>query len=99
MAKRHTSDFTPNMEDLREELRLARQALQAAYDQFNYADDPVLVEACIYEIKATQARYDYLLRRIKLLSGRPVALRHATISAASPCVAASATKGGNICPS
>ncbi len=99
MAKRHTSDFTPTVQDLHEELRLAQQALQTAYDQFNYADDPVLVEACIYEIKATQARYDYLLRRIKLLSGRPVAMRHGAVSAASPCVAASATKGGKICPS
>ena len=29
------------------------------------ADDPELVESCIYQIKALKARYNYLLRLVK----------------------------------
>lgn len=53
------------MQDLFGELNEARLALLQAYDRFNAVSEPELVDACVYEINAQLARYDYLLRRIK----------------------------------
>ena len=38
-----------------------------AYSSFNQASDHDLIESYVYEINALQARYNYLLRRIKQL--------------------------------
>lgn len=40
-----------------------------AYLQFDTVEDPDLVESAVFEIKALQARYTYLLRRVKALGG------------------------------
>ena len=50
---------------LKGELRQAQDSLVNAYHRFDRADAPELVEACIYEIKACSARYDYLYRCIR----------------------------------
>ena len=50
---------------LRGELQQAQDALINAYHRFDHADAPELIEACIYEIKAYSARYDYLYRCIR----------------------------------
>ena len=55
----------PELETLKEELHSARNDLQTAYSQFNLAVEPELIESCIYQIKAIQARCNYLLRAIK----------------------------------
>ena len=47
------------------ELRDTAQALRRAYERFNYACEPELVESCVYEINALQAKYNYLLRVAK----------------------------------
>ena len=36
---------------------------------FNAAKDPDLIESYVFEINALQARYSYLLRRVKELDG------------------------------
>ena len=55
----------PNeLESLKQELKQAQDALFIAYHRFDRADAPELIDACIYEIKACSARYDYLYRRI-----------------------------------
>ena len=50
-------------------LERTRVLLTQAHGDFNAASDPDLTESYIYEIKALQARYGYLLRQIKELSG------------------------------
>lgn len=62
-------------EELAEELRDTRYQLRRTYLQFNSTDDPDLIEAALFEIKAHQARHCYLLRQIKLLDQRNQALR------------------------
>ncbi|HPE15468.1 MAG TPA: DUF2508 family protein, partial [Oscillospiraceae bacterium] len=44
-----------------------RSAVQQAYVSFNSVKDPELVESFVFEINALQARYAYLLRRVKEL--------------------------------
>lgn len=56
----------PSREELlRQELRSAAQELALAYDRFDQASEPELVEACIYEIQAIHARYSYFYRAIR----------------------------------
>ena len=53
-------DILYNMDELRRQLHYARM-------QFNQATEPELVDACVYEISALQARYDFYLRRAREL--------------------------------
>ena len=53
------------MQPLIDELDSSRSALACAYARFDESTEPELIEACVYEINAAQARYNYLLRRIK----------------------------------
>ena len=54
-----------SLQELFTELSDTRFALSQAFDRFNNTTEPELVDACIFEISATQARYNYLLRVIK----------------------------------
>lgn len=76
---------TDENRELRRELLAAAQALRLAYERFNYACEPELVESSVYEIKALQARYSYLLRAAK--------------TAEEPAAAALAAEGGGPCRS
>ena len=87
MAKKRMTRYTPTKEELTEELRLTAQALRGAYDKFNFVTEPELVEAAIFEIRSLNARYSYLIRRVKELEE------------SSAYVAASAMKGGQLCQS
>ena len=67
---KRTANDTPISGDrelvrLRGELSAARRELSAAWREFNQAADPDLIEYSIYQINATKARYNYLLRAIK----------------------------------
>ena len=108
MAKRPTTD--PALRQLKQELLNTTQALKDAYIRFNLVCDSELIDASIYEISALKARCNYLLRRIKELSGEsvPSAVPRAhPVQAASaaaeeppaPCVAADAMIGGPVCRS
>lgn len=55
----------PELLALREELREAQWELTLAYRRFDRAVDPELVEACVYQISASKARCNYLIRSIK----------------------------------
>ena len=55
----------PELIRLREEFRQAQGDLSAAYNSFDQAVDPELVESCVYHISAVKARCNYLIRRIK----------------------------------
>lgn len=47
-----------------------RKLLNQAYSAFNMHSDPDLIESCVYEINALQARYAYLARRLRELEHR-----------------------------
>ena len=42
-----------------------RCTLDELYEQFDRVSDPSQVEACIYEMNAVMARYDYTLKCLK----------------------------------
>ena len=55
----------PALTELKTSLQETQSALNSAYTAFDYASDPELTEACIYEIQSLQARMNYLVRQIK----------------------------------
>lgn len=55
----------PELLALKDALTAAQVDLVHAYQQFDQALDPELVESCVYQISAVKARCNYLLRRIK----------------------------------
>ena len=75
---------------LRKELQQTNVALKCAYDKFNYVTEPELIE-----ISALMARYSYLLRCIE---EQEPAARSGGQTAVPAAVAASAGKGGPVCP-
>ena len=50
-------------------LASTRTLIQQAYGGFNTVSDSDLIESYVFEINALQARYSYLLRRVKELDG------------------------------
>ena len=52
---------------LLEGLSQTRLLIAQAYSGLNTAHDPDLIESYVFEINALQARYSYLLRRVKEL--------------------------------
>jgi len=93
MAKRPTTD--PALRELKQELLRTNDALKDAYTRFNCVCDSELIEASIYEISALKARYSYLLRCIK---EQEPAARSGGRTVSPAAVAASAGKGGPVCP-
>lgn len=56
---------TEEMQQLLEELKRTQGALDLAQLNFEQVKDPALVDCYIYELKAAQMRYQFLLRRVK----------------------------------
>ena len=56
-------------QELLESLRATREQMHQAYSGFNNTSDSDLIDAYVFEMKALQARYSYLLRRVKELEG------------------------------
>lgn len=56
---------TPRPSPLESELRTAWGELYNAYQRLDAAEDPALVESCVYRISAEKALCDYLLRTVK----------------------------------
>ena len=48
-----------------EELEKARYDLALAYDNFQNAMEPDLIDCCIYQVNALQMRYKFLLTKAK----------------------------------
>ena len=55
--------------ELMASLAHTRTLINQAYGSFNNACDSDLIESYVFEINALQARYNYLLRRVKELEG------------------------------
>ena len=65
-SQRRTAAAQDNIRsELLASLNSTRVQIAQAYGGFNTASDRDLVDFYIYEIKALQARYDYLLRQVK----------------------------------
>ncbi len=52
-------------DDILLELDSVKQSLEMVAARFNYQNDPDLLEACIYEMKALNARFRYLTREAR----------------------------------
>ena len=63
----------PEMERLKTELYQAQDELQQAYHHLDLVLEPELVESCIYQISAIQARCNYLIRTIKAYDPEAIA--------------------------
>ena len=61
------------LNDLLHSLSRTQREIEQAYNRFNFASDPDLVESYVYEINSLQCRYNYLLRRVKECSGSSAA--------------------------
>ena len=57
----------PALLELKTSLQETQSALSSAYTAFDYASDPELTEACIFEISSLKAKMNYLVRQIKEL--------------------------------
>lgn len=54
---------------LRSETLTLRSTLDELYDRFDSITDPVQLDACIYEMNAVMARYDYTIKCLKSFDG------------------------------
>ena len=52
---------------LREEIKKTENEMDVIRNHFEQVVDPTLIDCYIYELKAVQLRYQFLLRRFKLL--------------------------------
>jgi len=52
-------------EELKREIEDVKKALELADAKFSYALEPELIDSCIYELKAGQLRYKFLLKQMK----------------------------------
>ena len=57
--------------ELMRSLSMTRTLINQAYGSFNYTSDSDLIESYVFEISALQARYNYLLKRVKELEAVP----------------------------
>ncbi len=57
-------------QELMDFMAKTRVEINQAYAGFNMQTDPDLIDSHVYEIRALQSRYSYLVRRLKELSAR-----------------------------
>lgn len=67
--KRQRTKSTDTLEnlELKAEIDRTRHRLESVRNQFEEVVDPTLIDCYIYELKAVQLQYQFLLRRFKLL--------------------------------
>ena len=67
--KRQNTNVPDTLEnlELKAEIDRTRHRLESVRNQFEEVVDPTLIDCYIYELKAVQLRYQFLLRRFKLL--------------------------------
>ena len=67
--KRQRTKSTDTLEnlELKAEIDRTRHRMESVRNQFEEVVDPTLIDCYIYELKAVQLRYQFLLRRFKLL--------------------------------
>lgn len=65
--KKQKEEFLAENSRLRAEIDRTRHTIESARSQFEQVVDPTLIDCYIYELKAAQLRYQFLLRRFKRL--------------------------------
>lgn len=65
--KRGQSRQENERQELQRCIEEVKRSLNQAYTAFNMADDTDLIESCVFEINALQARYNYLVKQMKWL--------------------------------
>ena len=61
-----TEEISETKEDLLEDLKKTRYALEVAYSGFDNVTDPDLIDCYIYQVNAILKRYKFLLEKITL---------------------------------
>lgn len=56
---------------LYEDMKKAREDMDAAYANFDYVTDPALIDASIYKVNAVLKRYQYLKEQAEKLDSPP----------------------------
>ena len=59
-------ELSETKEDLLEDLKKTRYALEVAYSGFDNVTDPDLIDCYIYQVNAILKRYKFLLEKISL---------------------------------
>ncbi len=54
--------------NLLQEIRIAKNALEASYSNFQQATEPELIDCYIYMINANQLRYKFLISRARQIN-------------------------------
>lgn len=67
LFRKRKQDAEPENLDLRAEIDRTRLTIESARNHFEQVVDPTLIDCYIYELNAAQLRYQFLLRRFKLL--------------------------------
>ena len=67
--RRDISGQDEERRELMRSLSHTRTLINQAYGGFNSASDSDLIESYVFEVNSLQARYNYLLRRVKELEG------------------------------
>lgn len=66
--KKKETSVSEEKKKLLSEIEEALSDLRYARSCFEEASEPEMIEACIYEIKSAEARYNFLLRKAKLMT-------------------------------
>jgi len=64
-SKKRPDPLESERRELLGELHAAKAELERARRAFDYATEPELVEASVYELGALEARYSFALRRLR----------------------------------
>lgn len=64
VSLREIEEISETKEDLLEDLKKTRYALEVAYSGFDNVTDPDLIDCYIYQVNAILKRYKFLLERI-----------------------------------
>lgn len=67
LRKRQYPALSPEDLELKAEIERTRHSMESARNHFEQVVDPTLIDCYIYELNAAQLRYQFLLRRFKLL--------------------------------
>lgn len=52
-------------EELLEELAIVRERIEILNQNLSFIIEPELIDSCIYELNAVQARYTFILKQVK----------------------------------
>ncbi len=66
-GRRQQKELSPENLELRAEIARTKNTIETARNRFEQVVDPTLIDCYIYELNAAQLRYQFLLRRFKLL--------------------------------